>query len=357
MKVRHGPRRREARRSGSIKALGMALAAFAVTTQPSLAGSITANTNTYAGDVGGIEFPVGTVAVSTYAGYRHQSTFFDGAGLPAYASFDLYTMTSRVDWRAADIQGHPLLISFGGSYANPRNITFAGTDNSSVATWFAPTVFATFGLIADASHERDLAISNFVFFDAGRYDGTKAINIAPPRGQTTDVVQLTYQEGLRKFTPALANFWFDAFGGVAFHTDAGNPITDPATGLGFAKTTQTNSYNANAYLRYSWNELGFAAVGLERSWGGKQTAFGGPLGDLLGPQVISRDDYLKGHLQFGIPLGDRMQLAADLTHDFSRKGGFKEDFTAELRLVVLFAPSTSESSDKPAPTYLPSRGR
>lgn len=337
------------------KSIGIAASAALATAHSAYAGSIGANTGTYAGDVAGIEFPVGTVAVTNYFGYRHQSTLYDTGGASSYASFNVLTGTTRVDWRAADVFGRPLGVSFAGNYVNPRDVTIAGTDNSAVTTWFAPTVYVTLGLIADASHERDLAFTNYVIFGAGKYDSTKFVNVATP-GQTVDVVQLTYQEGLRKFSPALKNFWFDAFGGIAFHSDGKNPITlgvDPVLGpIGFSKTTQSNSYDINAYIRYAWSELGFVALGLEKSWGGEQRAVGG-LGELLNPAgpgslSLSKDDYLKGHLQFGIPLGDRMQLAADLTHDFQRIGGFKESFTAEFRLLMLFAPAGTD--DKPADT-------
>lgn len=53
---------------------------------------------------------------------------------------------------------------------------------------------------------------------------------------------------------------------------------------------------------------------------------------------LGKDDYVKGHVQFGIPLSETLQIAADITHDFHREGGFKEDFTAELRISTFFLP-------------------
>ena len=69
-----------------------------------------------------------------------------------------------------------------------------------------------------------------------------------------------------------------------------------------------------------------------------QTVFGGPTS-------FGTDEFTKGHFQFGLPLDKQFQIAGDVTHDFERTGGFKEDFTAEVRLSYFFTPRT----EQPAP--------
>jgi hypothetical protein len=300
------------------------------------AGSISANTSTYAGDAAGLNFPVGTVAVSDYIGYKSGGTHFDADGNADHSgNLDLFTNVLRVDWLATTIGDMPLVVSAALPYASAQNVRQGGADLNSDSAFFSPTVFLTLGVIVDPQNERTLAFSNYFFLPFGDYDSTQAVNVSTPN-QTVIVPQITYEEGLGKFSPALKNFWIDIFGGVAFHSDGDNPVTVAGVG-GFDRTEQENSYDINLYLRYSWNPLTFAAIGIERSWGGEQVATGGVLG-AGGDFSISKDDFVKGHIQFGVPLSETMQLAADISHDFEREGGFKEDFTVEFRLSKIFLP-------------------
>jgi hypothetical protein len=305
------------------------------------AGSISANTSTYAGDAAGLNFPVGTVAVSDYIGYKSGGTYVDTEGNSVSGNLDLFTNVLRVDWMATTIGDMPLVVSAALPYASARNVTQGGLDLNSDSAFFSPTVFLTLGVIVDPQNERTLAFSNYFFFPLGDYDSTQLVNVSTPN-QTVIVPQITYEEGLGKFSPALKNFWIDIFGGVAFHSDGDNPFTRP-DGFGFDRTEQENSYDINLYLRYSWNPLTFVAVGIEKSWGGEQVAKGGVLGSPAfggGDVSLSKDEFLKGHIQFGVPLSETMQLAADISHDFEREGGFEEDFTVEFRLSKILLPET-----------------
>ncbi len=302
------------------------------------AGSISANTGTYAGDIAGLAFPAGTVIVSEYVAYRHSGTLYDSDGVPdRTANLDLYTNVVRADWIAGRIFGRPVAVSGALNYANPQNVRIGGATERGETTWFAPAIYVTWSIIANPKSERDLAISNYIVLPAGHYDSNKRVNPATPH-QTTDIVQLTYQEGLGKISKSLKNFWIDVFGGVAFHSDGDNPVT--IGGAGFARTVQQDSYDINAYLRYNWAPLTFAAIGIEKSWGGEQIATGGTLGAQLGDVSLGKDEYVKGHLQFGVPLSKMFMVSADVTHDFWREGGFKEDFTAEVRLSVIVMPDS-----------------
>jgi hypothetical protein len=300
------------------------------------AGSITANTGTYAGDVAGLNFPVGTVAVNNYTAYRNGGTFYDSDGVAdTTGKITVVTNITRIDWIATTIRDMPLVVSAALPYGYVDNATLDGQDQTVQSSFFSPNIFLTLGAIVDPGNQRTLALSTYFFFPAGNYDSTKTINIATP-GQTVIAPQFAYEEGLGKFSPELQNFWIDVFGGAAFHSDGDNPVT--AGGAGFDRTEQDHSYDINLYLRYNWNPLTFVAVGVEKSWGGEQFARGGPLGALGGDMSVGKDEYVKGHLQFGIPLSETFQLAADITHDFHREGGFKEDFTAELRISTFFLP-------------------
>jgi hypothetical protein len=56
------------------------------------------------------------------------------------------------------------------------------------------------------------------------------------------------------------------------------------------------------------------------------------------PLSLSKDDFLRGHLQFQAPLAQDFAVAADVFHDFTRVGGFKDDIGAEIRLTKFFFP-------------------
>lgn len=309
---------------------------YAVAPPTAHAGSISANTGTYVGDVAGLNFPVGTVAVSNYTAYRNGGTYYDSDGVAdRTGNITVFTNVARIDWIATMIRGMPLVVSAGLPYGFVDSATLEGTDQTVQSSFYSPNIFLTLGVIVDPANERTLGLSSYFFFPIGNYDSAKSVNIATP-DQTVIAPQFAYEEGLGKFSPELQKFWIDVFGGAAFHSDGDNPVT--IGGAGFDRTEQDNSYNANLYLRYNWNPQTFAAVGIERSWGGEQIARGGTLGALSGDTSLGKDDYLKGHLQFGIPLSETWQVAADITHDFHREGGFKEDFTAELRLSTFFLP-------------------
>jgi hypothetical protein len=323
-------------RKGRFAAAALALSSSAIA--PAHAGSISANTGTYAGDVSGLNFPVGTVNVSNYTGYRHGGTYYDTSGIADRSgNLDVITNVTRIDWLAASISGMPFALSASLPYAHLDNAELGGQDQSAQSSFFSPNVFATLGVIVDPQNQRTLGISTYLLFPAGNYDSAKVVNAATPH-QTVVVPQLSYEEGLGKFSPSLKNFWIDVFGGAAFHGDGDNPVT--IGGAGFDRTEQRDSYDVNVYLRYSWNPLTFAALGIETSWGGEQIARGGALGALVGDVSLGKDAYVKGHVQFGFPLSESFQVSADLTHDFEREGGFKEDFTAEMRLSTFFLPES-----------------
>lgn len=302
------------------------------------AGSITANTATYAGDITALNFLVGTVAVSNYTAYRSGGTHYDSSGVAdKTGNLDAISNVVRVDWIAARISGMPLSLSAALPYAYADNATLGGEDVTTQSSFFSPNIFVTLGLIVDPQNGRTLGISGFLFLPVGDYDSTKTVNVATP-DQTVFAPQFAYAETLGKLSAALENASIDIFGGAAFHSDGDNPVT--MSGAGFDRTEQDDSYDINLYLRYNWNPLAFLAVGVEKSWGGEQIAKGGTLGALSGDTSLGKDEYVKGHIQFGLPLSETLQIAGDFTHDFHREGGFKEDFTAELRISTFVIPAS-----------------
>jgi hypothetical protein len=109
--------------------------------------------------------------------------------------------------------------------------------------------------------------------------------------------------------------------------------------------TQRPSYDVKAFLRYNPSTFLFAAVGIEKSWGGEQIGTNGrfivaglPV-EIPQPNVsIGRDDFLRGHFQFQIPLAQDFTIAGDVFHDFQATGGFRDNIGVEIRLAKFFFP-------------------
>jgi hypothetical protein len=241
--------------------------------------------------------------------------------------------------------GHPLAISAAAVVVVPDKFNIGnfphalgGLGPQTMGNSFAdPSAFVSYGLIVNPQHERFLAFSNYLYFPAGNYDKFKQINFSTA-GQYTWVPQITYAEGLRKF--GAPNLWVDVIANMSVHSTGDSPLA-LAPGVQFDKVTQGNSYDIKAFLRYNVNPLSNVAVGVERSWGGDQIASGGVLQAIFGgPTSLGMDDFVKGHIQAGMALTRDFQIAADVTHDFERSGGVREEFTAEVRLTKFFIPAT-----------------
>jgi hypothetical protein len=311
---------------------GAAAFTFVASSQVSAVAGSVSSSDTYAGDVSVIAVPEGSFLLVDYAGFRHGDGFVDPSGKNINNSnIDIYTNIIRFTY-AAQMWSRPMIFEFALPYVNPQNASIGGSPLQSVATFFSPTFIAGYGLINEPKDERYLAFTNFLSLPAGSYDNAKLINPATP-GQTGWTTQLSYAEGIGKFVPELRNFWFDGIANMSAHTNGTSPI------VGYNSTVQQNSYDIKAYFRYNWDALTFLATGIEKSWGGLQTATGTFPGSAFPNVALCKDNYLKGHLQFAAGLASDLQLAGDITHDFQREGGYKEDFTIEFRLAKFFIPA------------------
>jgi len=168
-------------------------------------------------------------------------------------------------------------------------------------------------------------ITNFWWLPFGRnFDNRSAVNVSTPK-QFTDTPQFGYTEGLGKLSPSLNGLFFDLVANASFHTDGDkslevvNPPGAPLPGvLTYDTLTQRPSYDVKAFLRYNPSTFLFAAVGIEKSWGGEQIGTNGrfvvaglPVA-IPQPNVsIGRDDFLRGHFHFN-PARSDFTIAGDL---------------------------------------------
>ena len=251
----------------------------------------------------------------------------------------------------AQLGGHPFVIEAELPFATLTDVNVPGTNNLVKGGFADPVVHLTYFFISDAHTQRWLGLTNYFYLPLGSYDNQRAINVSTPH-QFTDVPQIGYTEGLGKFSPAMKGWFFDLIANASFHTDGSNPINFafPGAALTFDTLTQRPSYDVKAFLRWEPKPLQFFAFGIEKSWGGEQVATNGRLA-VTGlpftipqtPVSLSKDDFLRGHLQFQFPLAQDFAVGADLFHDFTRVGGFKDDIGAEIRLTKFFFP--------PAPSH------
>ena len=320
---------------------------------PAIAGSDNSS-DTYAGDYQGGSLPTGTFIALQYAGFAHSNAFFDTAGnqLPN-SHANIWEEFTRFAY-FTQIGGHPFVIEAEVPAATLTDVNLPGTNNLVKGGLTDPVIHLTYFLVSDAQNQRWLGLTDYSYLPVGGFDNTKAINVTTAH-QYTNVPQIGYTEGLGKFAPSLKGFFFDLVANASFHTDGSDPINFAVNvptpfgvlpgALTYDKLTQSTSYDLKAFLRYEPAPLTFIALGIEKSWGGEQVATNGRIA-LTGvgvipqaPLSLSKDDYLRGHLQFQFPLARDFAVAADVFHDFDRVGGFRDDIGAEIRLTKFFFPS------------------
>ena len=321
---------------------------------PAIAGSDNSS-DTYAGDYSGGSLPTGTFLAIQYAGFARSNAFINTAGTQLPNSHaNIWEEFTRFAY-FTQIGGHPFVIEAELPFATLTDVNVPGTNNLVKGGLTDPVLHFTYFLVSDAAAQRWLGLTDYSYLPVGDYDNTRAINVATAH-QYTNVPQIGYTEGLGKFSPALKGFFFDFVANASIHTDGHDPIASSIVPvpvsinppvvlpgvLSFDTLTQRPSYDIKAFLRYEPTTFLFAAIGIEKSWGGEQTTTGtvtlGGRPVAFVPLSLSKDDYLRGHLQFQVPLARDFTVAADVFHDFDRTGGFKEDIGVEFRLIKFFFP-------------------
>jgi hypothetical protein len=306
---------------------------------------------TYAGDYQGGSLPIGTTIISQYFSYAHADAFVDPTGhaLPnSHAS--TWIEFTRVTY-FAELANRPFVIEADLPFATLTDVNIPGTNNAVHGGLADPVIHFTYFLITDAKVQRWLGFTSFFWLPMGRFDNRSAVNVTTP-DQFTVTPQFGYTEGLGKFSPGLNGLFFDLIANASFHTDGTrplevvNPVGAPLPGvLTYDTLTQQPTYDVRAFLRYNPSNFLYAAVGIQKSWGGEQIATGGrflpsglPFGIPQPDMPIGRDDFLRGHFEFQVPITPDFAIAGDVFHDFQATGGFKQNIGVEIRLAKLFFP-------------------
>src|SRR5258707_4403990 len=330
---------------GAAALLGSVIAGNA----PAIAASDN-NPRTYAGDHQGGSDPTGPFIALQYGSFAHADAFVDPTG---HALPDSHANTwvefTRVTY-FAEFANRPLVIEADLPFATLTDVNIPGTNNRVAGGLVDPVFHLTYFFISDAKVQRWFGFTNFWWLPFGRnFDNRSAVNVSTPK-QFTDTPQFGYTEGLGKLSPSLNGLFFDLVANASFHTDGDSPLEvvnppgAPFPGvLTYDTLTQRPSYDVKAFLRYNPSTVLFAAVGIEKSWGGEQIGTNGrfvvaglPVA-IPQPNVsIGRDDILRGHFQFQVPLAQDFTIAGDVFHDFQATGGVTENNCVAIRLAQLF---------------------
>jgi hypothetical protein len=337
----------------SVALTGVAIMLGAVlgSNAPAIAASDNAP-RTYAGDYQGGSLPIGTAIVSQYQSFAHADAFVDPTGhtLPD-SHANTWIEFTRVTY-FAEIANRPFVIEADLPFATLTNVNIPGTNNAVAGGLADPVFHLTYFPIIDAKEQRWLGFTSFFWLPVGRsFDNRAAINVSSPN-QFTVVPQFGYTEGLGKLSPNLNGMFFDLIANASIHTNGSsplevvNPVSAPLPGiLTYDTLTQRPSYDVRAFLRYNPSTFLYVAFGIEKSWGGEQIATNGrflpaglPVGIPLPDLSIGRDDFLRGHFEFQVPVTPDFAIAGDLFHDFQATGGFRQNIGIEIRLAKLFYP-------------------
>ena len=332
--------------TGVAAALGAVLAGHT----PALAASDN-DPRTYAGDYQGGSLPIGTAIISQYFSYAHADAFVDPTGRTLPGSHaDTWIEFTRLTY-FTEFANHPLVIEADLPFATLTNVNIPGTNNAVTGGLADPVVHFTYFLITDATVQRWLGFTTFFWIPTQTYNNRSAVNVSTP-DQFTVTPQFGYTEGLGKFSPGLKGLFFDLVANASFHTDGTRPleVVNPATAplpgvLTYDTLTQRPTYDVKAFLRYNPSNFLYAAVGIQKSWGGEQIATTGrffptglPIGIPQPDMPIGRDDFLRGHIEFQVPVTPDFAIAGDVFHDFQASGGFRENIGVEIRLAKFFFP-------------------
>jgi hypothetical protein len=339
--------------TGALIATSLLIGSIVGSYSPAFAGSDD-RSFTYAGDYSAGSFPIGTFIALQYLGYSRSNTFITSSGreLPESHANIFYEFTRMTYF--AQLLGQPLVLEAVVPFATLTDVNIPGTNNFVAGGLADPVLLLTYFFVADANIQRWFGFTSHFYLPLGRYDSQKVVNVSTA-DQFTYLPQVGYTEGLRKFAPALNGLFLDLIASASLHTDGNDPIDflNPEGArfrgvLTYDTLSQKTSYDVKAFLRYEPKTFLFAAVGIEKSWGGEQTVSNGRFTVAGRPVVIpqpdlsiSNDDFLRGHFQFQLSLGRDFLVAADVFHDFDRVGGFRNDAGVEVRLTKLFFPQTS----------------
>lgn len=183
------------------------------------------------------------------------------------------------------------------------------------ATGFAdPILGLTEWLVNDHRHRRYVTVTEYLTLPAGSYEPGRTLNLGGNRW--VGDLQLGYHQGLG---PRVA---------LGFALDATFYGDNSRAGTGRQTLTEAPSYEAQSWLEFRFSRAFLTALGYDQTFGGRQKLAG----------VYTGQETYEGTLRIGVQqyLSRHFQLEAIASHDVVVLGGFRENFTMQIRIVAAF---------------------
>lgn len=171
-----------------------------------------------------------------------------------------------------------------------------------------------FWLVNAPAERRYFGITPYVWLPVGRYERGAALNVGENRWKAN--LQAGFDQGFgdKWAIDVVADAtWYGA------NTEAGN---------GSQTLKQDPSYQFQAWLRYDFSGESSLAGGLSQTLGGKQT--------LAGDANGFKTEVTQARLSYSQFLTPSFQAQGILTTDLRARGGFQEDYGAQIRLLKVF---------------------
>ncbi|WP_020178265.1 transporter [Methylopila sp. M107] len=303
----------------SVKLLRKSLALGALALGLALPGSANA-IDIIPGDY--TAMPSGTTLGLLYFGFSDNSNLrINNTKIPD-SKYSVATVIPRI-LHYSEIAGVPIAIQAFipvGKFTDHKVGGFDAEKNNGVGDLVGG--FTVFGLTgADKPGGTTAGLTGYVSAPTGKYDIDRPFNIGS--GTWTFFPQLGVIQNLGN------GFFLDLAADVTFYKD----FRDDHALFGGSKVKikQNETYQLQGYLRYNFSPATYIATGYNGRFGGAQSIEGVRTG------LKTDSDGLRAFA--GTFITPTIQLTAVAGVDVSRaKGGFRNDFTGQIRLLKLFAP-------------------
>lgn len=195
-----------------------------------------------------------------------------------------------------------------------RDARLGGTSLDDAAGPADVILASVFWLVKDAAERRYLGVTPYIWLPVGRYTEGKSLNVGENRWKGSAQVGLDQGFGDNWAITTVADVtWYGE------NSDAG---------AGGQTLKQNPSYQLQAWLRYDTTPQSSLAAGISQTLGGKQR--------LEGIETGLATETTQVRFAYSQFLTATFQIQGMVTTDLRTRGGFDEDYGAQIRLLKVF---------------------
>jgi hypothetical protein len=261
-----------------------------------------------------IPAPAGTSALlGYYVNGSSDSLDLDGTGKVANSALDSHIFVARLThWEmfGETPVAAQLILPFGGL----EDGRLSGGPLNAPSGLFDPSLTLGFWPLNDPKNGRWIAVANYLTFPFGEHHPGQTLNVGDNRWRND------LQVGFIQKLPH--DFTLDLAADYIVYGD------DDEAGNGRQKLTQEPTVETFAWLAYNFDPGTWAAIGYYGSFGGRKSLNGSGNG--------FRTHFHQVRAAFSKFVKPDLQLTGSLGHDLSVRGGFKQDYVLQLRILKLF---------------------